>query len=217
MPARPVRILALAAALLAFADRSVRAQTPAERPHAPILTLAPWAEDLWLALPDRDGAYFGRIAEQGTFQRFNPLMDSEYELDLRTGLFAAEEDARWAPADRGLRVAGASINHPFILNAADWRERVPITDRVHLLARFRRQRSLTAQRDYPTVGLSWSRALGTPWTVGAGMGMHFFKSSADVEVTIARRWALRRGGFALDVRLALLDAFTNAIFDALGV
>jgi hypothetical protein len=181
------------------------------------VTLATWSNDVWLALADRDGSYFGRLAEQGTLQRFNPLMDHEYELDISTGLFSAAEDARWARVSRGLRVAGASINHPFILNFADWKERLPISSRVSLLAEYRRQRSLTAQRDYPRLELRWDSAIATEWSLGAGIGMHYFKASADVELTAGRSWHSGRGRLSLDVRVALLDAFNNVIFNALGV
>lgn len=214
---RAAKFLALITALAAPPGASARAQSPAQHRLAPLLTLELWAENVWLSLTDRDGSYFGRLAEQGTFQRFNPLIHREYELDLRTGLFGEDEDARWAAAARGLRVAGASIGHPFILNFADWRERVPISERVQLLARFRRQRSLTEQRDYPNVGVSWTPARGSPWTLGVGIGMHFFKASADVEVALGRRWAGQRGVLSLDTRFAFLDAFSNVIFDALGV
>jgi hypothetical protein len=214
---RAAALLAGVAALSAVAPHPVTAQASAANRLRPLLTLELWSDDIWLALTDRDGSYFGRLAEQGAFQRFNVLMDREYELDLRTGLFSEYDDARWVAAQRGLRAAAASINHPFILNVTDWRERVPITERVHFVARYRRQRTLTAQRDYPTVGLSWEPAMGAKWTLGVGVGMHFFKSSADVELSLRRRWARSRDTLTLDARLAVLDAFTNVIFNALGV
>lgn len=203
--------------LLAAAHRTLDAQQPATTRLPPLLSLEFWAEDLWLTLTDRDGSYFGRLAEQGTLQRFGLLMDHEYELDLRTGLFTDDDNARWAGAQRGLRVAVASIDHPFILNVADWRERVEITDRVQFAARYRRQHTLTARRDYPTVGVRWSPARAPAWTLGLGAGLHFLKASADVELSANRIWARSRDTIRLDVRLAVLDAFNNVIFGALGV
>ncbi len=204
---------------VACAARLLSAQSPAhDSEPSPLATLALWADDIWLALTDRDGSYFGRLADQGTFQRFNPLMGAKYELDLLTGLFTASEDARWATVTRGLRVAGASLNHPFILNFADWREEIPISGPVDLLAHYVRQRSFTAQRDYSTVGVQWRDALGTPWTLRGSIGMHFFKASADVELALARRWGERRGGrWTVELRGAALDAFNNLIFNVLGV
>ena len=197
---------------------------PAEAQHRPssaiaprIATLASWADDAWLALTDRDGSYFGRLDERGTLQRFNPLMDSEYELDLATALFAPAEDARWAGTERGIRVAGASINHPFVLNFIDWRERIPISGPVRLLARYVRQRSLTAQRDYSNVGFEWQPAENQEWRVRTTIGVHFFKASADLEVGTSRRWGHGEQSFTLDVGVAALDAFNNVIFNALGV
>ena len=167
---------------------------------------------------DRDGAYYGRLAEEGTFQRLNLKMDHEYELDVRSSLFDPSEDARWAELPNGFRIAGGSISHPHILNFVDWRQEIHVSGPVDLMARYRRERSLTARRDYPWVGVRWRDALGTPWTVQVGIGVHFFKPSADVEVALARSW--RDGedrSWTLEVRLAALDAFNETIFQGLGV
>lgn len=213
--------LVLGALLLAGFPRGLDAQSAArDTTGSGLATLAIWADGVWLALADRDGSYFGRLADQGTFQRFNPLMDTEYELDLATGLFSPSEEARWSTAVRGLRVVGASINHPFILNFAEWREMVPVSGPVDLHARFVRQKSLTTQRDYPVVGVRWRRLLGSPWALRTTIGMHFFKPSADVEVGLVRGWGGSGGGggrLTLDLGVALLDAFNNVIYNALGV
>ncbi len=199
------------------AERSATSPT-GETDSAAIATLAAWADQVWLSLLDRDGAYHGRLAEEGIFQRFKPGMHPEYELDIRTSLFHPGEDARRAEPPSGLRIAGASISHPHILNVVDWRQEIHVSGPVDLMARYRRERSLTARRDYPWVGVRWRDVLGTPWTAQVGIGVHFFKPSADVEVALARSW---RDGedrrWTLEVRLAALDAFNEAIFQGLGV
>ena len=221
----------LPAALLAgvslLAVPSLRAQSGAEQSatspageadSAAIATLAAWADQVWLSLLDRDGAYYGRLAEEGIFQRFNPRMNPEYELDIRTSLFHPGEDARWAELPNGFRLAAASINHPHILNSVDWRQEIHVSGPVDLMARYRRERTLTARRDYPWIGVRWRGVLGTPWTAQVGIGVHFFKPSADVEVALARSW--RDGedrSWGLEVRLAALDAFNEVIFQGLGV
>ena len=199
------------------AERS--ATSPAgESESAPLATLAAWADQVWLSLLDRDGAYYGRLAEEGIFQRFNPEMDHEYELDVRSGLFDPIEDARWAELPNGFRVAGSSLNNPHILNVVDWRQEIHVSGPVDLMARYRRERSLTARRDYPRVGMRWQGVLGTPWTLRAGLGVHFFKPSADVEVALARSWRdVEDRSWMLEVRFAALDAFNEAIFQGLGV
>ena len=205
--------------LHAQSDAERSATSPAGDPDsAAIATLAVWADQVWLSLLDRDGSYYGRLAEEGIFQRFNPEMDHEYELDVRSGLFDPGEDARWAELPNGFRVAGASLNNPHILNVVDWRQETHISGPVDLMARYRRERSLSARRDYPWVGVRWRDMLGTPWTVQVGLGVHFFKPSADVEVALARSWRDREDrSWALEVRLAALDAFNEAIFQGLGV
>ncbi len=175
-----------------------------------IATLTPWADEVWLALLDRDGSWFGRLAEEGTFQRFNPLMDDEYELDIWTGMFTGSEDARWKAVRTGLRAAGASVSHPHLLTAAEWRQDVPVAGPVVFVPRFVRLHTLSTRRDYVSVAAEW-RGLGQGWVVQGGFGVHSFKASGDIELAVSRR----RGGpgFEGELRLALLDAFNNAVFE----
>ncbi len=222
-----VGLAAVLAGVFVLAVPSLRAQSAAERSvtspaaetdSAAVATLAAWADRVWLSLLDRDGAYYGRLAEEGIFQRLNPRMDHEYELDVRSSLFDPGEDARWAEVPNGFRVAGASISNAHILNVVDWRQEIHVSGPVDLMARYRRERSLTARRDYPWVGIRWRDMLGTPWTVRVGLGVHFFKPSADVEVALARSWSDSDDrSWTLEVRLAALDAFSDAIFQGLGV
>ncbi|MDE0256961.1 MAG: hypothetical protein OXR82_01055, partial [Gammaproteobacteria bacterium] len=59
--------------LHAQSDAERSATSPAGDPDsAAIATLAVWADQVWLSLLDRDGSYYGRLAEEGIFQRFNP-------------------------------------------------------------------------------------------------------------------------------------------------
>ena len=225
------RTAAGVAALLAgsslLAVPPVRAQSGAEpsttapaseTDSAAVATLATWADHVWLSLLDRDGAYYGRLAEEGVFQRFNPEMHAQYELEIRGSLFHPGEDARWAELPNGLRIAGASISHPHILNVVDWRQEIHVSGSVDLMARYRRERSLTARRDYPWVGMRWRDVLGTSWNAQVGIGVHYFKPSADVEFALARSWRDREDrSWTLEVRLAALDAFNEAIFQGLGV
>jgi hypothetical protein len=190
-------------------------------------TLAIWAERVWISILDRDGAVHGRLAEEGVFQRFHPRMDREYDLDVRTGLFTPAEDGRWRRTGSRLRIAGASVSHPHILNVIDWRQEVPVAGGVDVLARFHRERSLTARRDYPRVGVRWGDAFGGGWTAGAHVGVHFSKPAADVELTVARSWGGREGEvgqgdagrarWRLELGVAALDAFSDLVFQGLGV
>ncbi len=137
---------------------------------------------------------------------------------MLTSLFTSDEDARWAAAGSGLRVAGTSINHPFILQQVDWRHAAPVSGPVDFLVRYRRQHTLAARRDYPTVGLRWSGVGGSPWSLSTTLGIHFFKASADVELRASRRWGQPSASETrLEFRVALLDTFSDAIFQGLGV
>ncbi|HEX9894910.1 MAG TPA: hypothetical protein VGA78_13355 [Gemmatimonadales bacterium] len=181
----------------------------------PIATLAAWADEVWLTLLDRDGSYFGRLAEQGTFQRFNRLMDHEYELDLATGLFTGSETARWAPVRSGFRAAGASISHPLLLNVAEWRHDIPVAGPVAFVPRFLRQHSLSTRRDYLEVAVEW-RDLGPLRALRGGFGVHAFKASGDLELGVQLGSSAGSPGLSAGFRLALVDAFTNPVFSLAG-
>ena len=209
---------AIALVTCASLPAPLHAQSDSDSRGPPNLaTLQMWVEDVWLALTDRDGSYFGRLADEGTFQRFNPLMDHEYELDVRTGMFTPSEEARWASSRRGVRASGASIGRSLIMTDLELREAVPISGPVELGFHFVRQHSLTARRDHPRVGLRWNGVGGSPWNLSTWLGVHFFKPSADVEVAVARRWGPPEGEWRLRVGLGLLDAFNDLIFEGLGV
>ena len=212
------------AALLAHAGRA-EGQSPgggsAAGPTAardPLATVHTWADRTWASLLDRDGSWYGRLSDRGTFQRFPDAEDDEYRLDLRTGLFSPSDDARWAVAPRGFRAAAASIDHPHIVQTLEWRERFPISESWAFEGAYVRERTLEAARDQVQPGVFWRPVREGPWEVGAALGLHFFKSSADVELVAGRAWAGPEGGRGrLNVRVVALDAFNDLIFQGLGV
>lgn len=163
-------------------------------PPEALLSLATWADDVWLDVLDREGTLRGRLAEEGIFQRFNPDMDHEYALDVRTGMFQPGEDAAWAAGGGALRFAGASVSHPHILNRLDWRHAYPVSGGLDLTASYTRDHSLTDRRDYARVGLRWRPAGLAGWSVRSRVGVHFFKPEADVELEVAREWGEDEGG-----------------------
>ena len=188
------------------------------QPAAAPLTLAPWAEEVWMAILDRDGRYDGRLSDQGVFQRFNRRKDYEYALDVRSGIADREGDAIWLHAVRGVRIRGASISPTQILNRVDWKDERPIAGNVALRVRYRRDRSLEASRDYPWVGVAWRPGTGKGWVLHGGVGIHFFKPSADVEVGLARSWRDGRDGrWRAELAVAGLDLFNDVIYNAIGV
>jgi hypothetical protein len=184
----------------------------------PLATLVTWADDVWISLLDRDGGWAGRLSDAGIFQRFNPDEDSEYQLDLRTALFSHSEDARWSTRPTGLRGAAGSIDHPHIAQFVEWRERFLVSSRWTLAGSLLRERTLAAARDHVRAGLFWQPASSGLWDVGATVGVHFFKPSSDVELVVGRTWRGEDGDRGrVRLRLALLDAFNEAIFQGLGV
>src|SRR5688500_11750497 len=180
--------MALFLLLVAFllVPSAVAPQTPARDPLA---TLRTWADGVWISVLDRDGSWDGRLSDRGVLQRFNPDEDSEYQLDMHTALFSASEDARWAARPMGLRGATGSINHPHIAQMVAWRERYPIASGWALEGDFLRERTLRASRDHVRAGLFWQPGSTEAWEVGATLGLHFFKPSADLELVAARSWA----------------------------
>lgn len=206
--------------LMLAAPAAVAGQAPAPTSD-PVLTLEAWADDVWVDVLDREGTFRGRLAPEGIFQRFNPDMDHEYALDVRTGMFQPWEDVAWAGDGGGLRVAGASVSHPHILNRLDWRHAYPVSGGLDLTADYTRDHSLTDRRDYARVGLRWTPEGAAGWSLGSRVGVHFFKPEADVEVEVTRAWGARHGGVSsrwrATARVAALDVFNDVVFVSLGV
>jgi hypothetical protein len=198
----------MVAAMLAASQGMATAQTVSMR-H-PLISLDRWADATWLTLLDRDGSYFGRLAEQGTLQRFNRLMDHEYELDLETGLFSAAEDVRWAPVQSGFRGAGASISHPLLLTQVEWRQEIPVAGPLGFTPRYVRHHTLSARRDYLELEAEWRRP-GPFRALRGGFGVHAFKASGDLQVA-ALLGSPDGRGWSAAARVALVDAFTNPVF-----
>ena len=202
----------------ATADTTEADLAPQVPPPTLIATLSVWADQMWHSLLDRDGSYHGRLAREGTFQRFSRLMDSEYELDIRSGLYAPAEDVRWTGVTSGIRIRGASISPSRILSLVDWRQESRISGTLDLLFTYRREHSLTARRDYPWLGVRWHEVGGSEWKLETGFGIHFFKPSSDVELGLSRTWTDSDGAdWSLVFRVVALDAFSNTIFNSVGV
>jgi hypothetical protein len=191
------------------------AQTPAP---GPLATLGTWADNVWMSLLDRDGGWAGRLSDAGILQRFNPDEDTEYRIDMHTSLFTPSEDARWASRPMGLRGAAGSLSRPELAQRVEWRQRFVVSGGWSLEGDLVRERTWEVFRDHLRTGIFWQPGGTGSWEAGATLGLHFFKPSADVELLLRRRWGeeeIARGW--IDVRFAVLDAFNDVVFQALGV
>jgi hypothetical protein len=101
-PWTPVRWALGCVLWLGLAGTSVAAQD-AEPPPPLHATLRGWADDIWLRILNRTGATEGRLSEFGILQRFHPITDANYAIDLISNRFSLSENYAWYHRDGGVR------------------------------------------------------------------------------------------------------------------
>lgn len=182
-------------------------------PVPPSYSLAPWAERVWNRLADREGAIFGRLAEEGIFQRYHPLQDHEYRLDEFTGAFALRDQGAWRDRRNVIRGWGASVSNRDLINAVEARVSLPVARRVGVGFHLWQEETLEARRQRLLFGLRVDSLVG-PWAVSFRTSVELVKPDADLEFDFERTFGER---LAVSLGVAVLDAFNDFSFVTLGI
>ncbi len=186
------------------------AQTPPKGSSR--VTLQAWEERARIQLLDREGTSFGRFGGQGLLQRFHPLMDAEYELDLLSSRFPLDEDALWYVETNGARFWSGSISHLRLVQEGDIRLEVPLAPRWIAGLRYWHQDLLQARRDLLVLEFAHLakqgkiRAFLNGWLTAR-------KAESDLEAGV--RWQTDWGQGT--VAVLALDAFSDIVYQSLGV
>lgn len=174
-------------------------------------TLRGWADDAWLRLLDRGGAIGGRLSSMGILQRFQPLMDNEYQLDLISAPFGLSEEHVWHRRASGARYWGGSINHRDVVAGAEVKATVPLGGSWDATVRLDKQDSPELDRDLVRVQFARS------WTSGAFVAalgtLDAVKPNIDLEV----RGGYRMGDREISAAVGVLDVFNDVIYQVLVV
>jgi hypothetical protein len=176
------------------------------------VTLRGWEEEARISILDREGSSDGRFSERGMLQRFHPLMDAEYRLDLISSGFPLDEECAWYRADSGARFWAGSIDHLRLIQVGQIKARVPLGSSWGARVEHLHEETLQAQRNLLRVGFEHLLADGAGRVFLSGT-MIPVKPQSDLELGIS--WL--PGGREVTVAVAALDVFSDAVYQVLGV
>ncbi|MFC1640404.1 hypothetical protein ACFL3B_06545 [Gemmatimonadota bacterium] len=187
------------------------AQTDTDAPHA---TLWGWADAVWLHVLDRGGAAEGRLSDLGILQRFHRTTDHEFLLDLISNKFRWSEEYEWQHRSNGVRYWGGSINKRDLVAGAEFKARVPLSERWSFGARYVKQDSPMARRSVMRISFEhrWQGGLG----LSAEGTLDGEKARSDLEFGVGWRDP-KTGQSSAKLLVGLIDAFNDVIYQGLGV
>ncbi len=174
-------------------------------------TLSEWADRSWNLLADRWAAREGGFSREGLLLRFDSGFDAEYALDLISSRFDPWDDAGWAQRSNGLRYWSGSINHRVMTDGAQAKVRVGVGGRFSLGVRYDRETNPALNRDLLRAEVAWGGATGFHTFLGASLQAE----KPDRDLVLGAGW--RGPTVAARLELHALDAFSNVIYNGLGV
>lgn len=175
-------------------------------------TLRGWQEETWLQLLDRGGAIGGRLSRAGMLQRFQPLIDDEYYIDLISGRFGLSEDYLWYQQPSGARYWGASIDHLELVTAFEVKAAIPLGGAWTGTVRFNKEHSHEVRRDL--VHVEFART----WRAGVFGGVHGTLNPVKPDIDLELRGGYRRdNGREIGGAVGVLDTFSDIIYQVLVV
>jgi hypothetical protein len=174
-------------------------------------TLFEWADRSWNLLADRSAASVGGFSREGLLLRFHPDFDAEYALDLISSRFDPWQDAGWAGRSDGLRYWSGSINHRYMIDGAQAKVRFPLGSGWSVGVRYDRESNPALDRDLLRAEVAWGRPRGLHAFLGASLQA----DKPDRDLVMGVGW--RAEVAAVQVELHALDAFSDVIYNSLGV
>jgi hypothetical protein len=194
---------------------SEASQQPApEHPWPLHATLRGWADGIWLRVLNRSGSTGGRLSDLGILQRFHPITDFHYKIDLISNKFTLSEDYVWWRKDRGFRWATGSVTTRDLAQWMEFKIRVPVTGGWNVNLHYNFTSTVEAQRNVLRV------AFGHEWKSGwfTYLGSTLIQNKADIDMMVGGGWRSRGARPAeFSVVLAALDPFNDHLFVGLGV
>ncbi len=170
-------------------------------------TLEGWAEDVWLQILDRNGAFGGRLSDRGILERFHQRVDDKYFLDRLSASFSLWEDYRWYGRDNGVRWGVASITKRDLIMDSEMKVLVPVGASWSIGVRFNKVDLPVANRS--PVRLSIHRQFSSTTTGFVRGHVDPRKPGTDFETGIDWR---HPGGARLNVTAAVLDPMNDLVF-----
>jgi hypothetical protein len=176
------------------------------------VTLRGWEEGARIMILDREGSFDGRFSERGILQRFHPLMDAEYRLDLMSSSFPLDEECAWYRRDSGARFWAGSINHLRLIQVGQIKARVPLGENWAVRVEHLHEETLQARRNLLRLGFERDLAEGTGRVFLSGTPIAI---KPEVDLELGASWF--PGGGEVTVAVGALDVFSDVVYQVLGV
>jgi hypothetical protein len=176
------------------------------------MTLRGWEENARVMILDREGSLDGRFSDRGILQRFHPLMDAEYRLDLMSSSFPLDEECAWYRRDSGARFWAGSINHLLLIQVGQIKARVPLGENWAVRVEHLHEETLQARRNLLRLGFERELGGGAGRVFLAGTPIAI-KPEADLE--LGASWF--PGDGEVTVAVGALDVFSDVVYQVLGV
>ncbi|MHC4709355.1 MAG: hypothetical protein ACYTA3_02775 [Planctomycetota bacterium] len=208
---RPVEAAAAATIFVAAIALPQAANAQHDSGLAAHATLRGWEERGRLRIFDRSGNIFGRNSDQGILQRFHPDIDTEYWADIISYAFSLTEVYEWYERGVGARFNAGSIDHLRLVQNAQVAGRVSLGGHWDTRIQLTQQNTLQSDRALVEVQIAY-RPAGGPVRTFFNTTLKPLKAETDLEV--GAEWSV--GGARLTAAVAVLDPFTDLIYQNLG-
>jgi hypothetical protein len=176
------------------------------------MTLRGWEERARTIILDREGSFDGRFSERGILQRFHPLMDAEYHLDVISSSFPLDEECAWYGRDSGARFWAGSIDHLRLIQLGQIKTRVPLGSHWGVRVEHLHEETLRARRNLLRLGFERDLGDGAVRLFLTGTPIAI-KPQSDIE--LGASWFPGEG--EVTVAVGALDVFSDVVYQVLGV
>lgn len=184
------------------------------RPPPQRATLAYWSHSRRLMVLDREHSFGDRYFDRGVFRHITPFVDREYDMDMMAYRFRPSEDARWQQAAGGIRVRAGSVERDLWAIKTEIKNTVPFgEDNSHLFS-IEGILQEDPQSSRSLLEMGYGYAISPNHAVG--IRHTFSRYKYDLDVTPYYAYASPRWGRA-EVAVTLLDAYSNFIYEQLGI
>jgi hypothetical protein len=204
--------MALAPALIIAAAAGPGSLHAQEESSVARATLRGWEEQVRLAVFDRGGSFYGRTSDRGILQRFNELMDDEYDLDVISSMFSLTQTYSWYQRNDGARFWAGSIDHLQLVQQGDFKTDVALGTSWSAAARFTHDESLRTKRNLLWLGFAKAFS-GETYRLFLRGTLTAQKPEADLEAGFT--W--QPGRSELTLAVAALDVFSDLVYQTLEV
>jgi hypothetical protein len=201
-------------ALACVFSLAVATTASAQGDSTPLLaTVHTWAEETWLAILDRTAARGGRFSDDGILQRFQSTIDPDYGIDKVRYRFGMLDDAEWYRHTNGARCYVGSVSTTTFADSCEFQQTVPLGRRWSTGLRFDSANFPELNRNLPRLKFARTAENGFFWSIETAV----MSDKPSIGVETGAGWKQPQSGRELSLFFGVLSAFSNFLYDGLGL